>query len=90
MKKPLNISTYPGEPEMFNDDWAQAADFFVHWRGDGFKVENLWWPGSFRLDSPREFDYPHCGITLATGHLLDKNPHHVVFEFTYSSKEQWE
>jgi sugar phosphate isomerase/epimerase len=43
--------------------------------------ENLWWPGSFRLDSPREYDYllsrvdhPRCGIALDTGHLLNKNP----------------
>lgn len=43
--------------------------------------ENLWWPGSFRLDSPQEYDYllsrvdyPHCGIALDTGHLLNKNP----------------
>jgi sugar phosphate isomerase/epimerase len=44
--------------------------------------ENLWWPGSFRLDSPAEYDYllsriqyPHCGIALDTGHLLNKNFH---------------
>ena len=43
--------------------------------------ENLWWPGSFRLDSPEEYeylisrvDYPRCGIVLDTGHLLNKNP----------------
>jgi sugar phosphate isomerase/epimerase len=43
--------------------------------------ENLWWPGSFRLDTPDEYDYllsrvnhPHCGIALDTGHLLNKNP----------------
>jgi sugar phosphate isomerase/epimerase len=43
--------------------------------------ENLWWPGSFRLDSPEEYhyllqriDYPRCGIALDTGHLLNKNP----------------
>ena len=43
--------------------------------------ENLWWPGSFRLDSPQEYDYllsrihhPRCGIALDTGHLLNKNP----------------
>lgn len=42
--------------------------------------ENLWWPGSFRLDTPEEYDYlrsrvdyPHCGIVLDTGHLLNKN-----------------
>ncbi len=41
--------------------------------------ENLWWPGSFRLDSPEEYDYllsrvnhPCCGIVLDTGHLLNK------------------
>lgn len=39
--------------------------------------ENLWWPGSFRLDSAREYEYlrqkvnyDHCGIVLDTGHLL--------------------
>lgn len=44
--------------------------------------ENLWWPGSFRLDCPKEYDYliskvdyPNCGIALDTGHLLNKNPH---------------
>lgn len=43
--------------------------------------ENLWWPGSFRLDDPREYDalvsrvdHPNCGIALDTGHLLNKNP----------------
>jgi len=42
--------------------------------------ENLWWPGSMRLDSPAEVerlmervDYPHCGIILDTGHILNKN-----------------
>jgi sugar phosphate isomerase/epimerase len=42
--------------------------------------ENLWWPGSMRLDSPAEIaylvervDYPHCGIVLDTGHVLNKN-----------------
>jgi sugar phosphate isomerase/epimerase len=44
--------------------------------------ENLWWPGSFRLDSPAEYDFlvsrihhPRCGIALDTGHLLNRNPH---------------
>jgi sugar phosphate isomerase/epimerase len=39
--------------------------------------ENLWWPGSFRLNSIEEYtylrqqvDYEHCGIVLDTGHLL--------------------
>ena len=43
--------------------------------------ENLWWPGSFRLDSAAEFDYllsrvehPNCGIVLDIGHLLNTNP----------------
>jgi sugar phosphate isomerase/epimerase len=42
--------------------------------------ENLWWPGSMRLDSPDEIaylvervDYPRCGIVLDTGHVLNKN-----------------
>ena len=51
-------------------------------RFDGYILfENLWWPGSFRLDSPAEYDYllsrvnhPQCGIVLDTGHLLNKNP----------------
>lgn len=49
---------------------------------DGYILfENLWWPGSFRLDSPGEYDYlrsridhPRCGIALDTGHLLNRNP----------------
>ncbi|MGD9210349.1 MAG: TIM barrel protein [Desulfobacteraceae bacterium] len=43
--------------------------------------ENLWWPGSFRLDNLKEYeyllsrvDYPNCGIALDTGHMLNKNP----------------
>lgn len=39
--------------------------------------ENLWWPGSFRLHSPKEYEYlrqrveyDRCGIVLDTGHLL--------------------
>lgn len=42
--------------------------------------ENLWWPGSMRLDSPEEVsyllervDYPRCGLVLDTGHVLNKN-----------------
>ncbi|NDJ77220.1 MAG: TIM barrel protein [Chloroflexi bacterium] len=42
--------------------------------------ENLWWPGSMRLDTPAEITYllervtyPRCGIVLDTGHLLNKN-----------------
>jgi sugar phosphate isomerase/epimerase len=44
--------------------------------------ENLWWPGSFCLNSPWEYDYllskvdyPNCGITLDTGHMMIKNPY---------------
>jgi sugar phosphate isomerase/epimerase len=40
--------------------------------------ENLWWPGSFRLDSNEEYEYlrqrvnhDRCGIVLDTGHLLN-------------------
>jgi len=40
--------------------------------------ENLWWPGSFRLDHPEEYeylrkkmDYDRCGIVLDTGHMLN-------------------
>jgi sugar phosphate isomerase/epimerase len=43
--------------------------------------ENLWWPGSFQLADPREYDhlrsrvdYPRCGIALDTGHLMNRNP----------------
>ncbi len=43
--------------------------------------ENLWWPGSFRLLDPREYEYlqsrvnyPNCGIALDTGHLMNTNP----------------
>lgn len=208
MQRLLNISTHPGEPEMFNDDWRLASDFLNRWAFDGFELypvgnypwdripaslvpglhlrffvilapiwrqdhrrlleifgdwdtvahfyggrnaqwirdfyagqldlahrlccdyvvfhpvhcelayvynwrfpwntvetldlcaevinaalaksayqgyvlfENLWWPGSFRLDTPREYEYllsrmdhPRCGIALDTGHLLNKNPH---------------
>lgn len=39
--------------------------------------ENLWWPGSFRLEDIREYDYlrnrvnyERCGIVLDTAHLL--------------------
>ena len=52
--------------------------------GSGFTgwvlFENLWWPGSFRLDSSEEYHYlqqkvisRRCGITLDTGHLLNRN-----------------
>lgn len=42
--------------------------------------ENLWWPGSFTLNSPEEIArllnrtrYEKCGIILDTGHLLNQN-----------------
>jgi sugar phosphate isomerase/epimerase len=42
--------------------------------------ENLWWPGSFRLDGREEIEflmdsteYNNCGIMLDTGHLLNKD-----------------
>ena len=42
--------------------------------------ENLWWPGSFRLESNDEYDYllqhvnyDRCGIVLDTGHLLNSS-----------------
>ena len=38
MKKLLNISTHPGEPEMFNDDWDKAGDFPAHWDFDDFEL----------------------------------------------------
>ncbi len=56
---------------------ASRASAFEGW----ILFENLWWPGSFRLDSPAEYEYllervhhPRCGIALDTGHLLNKNP----------------
>jgi sugar phosphate isomerase/epimerase len=43
-------------------------------------LENLWWPGSFRCDTPEEIEYvlesvnyPRTGIMLDTGHLLNTN-----------------
>lgn len=53
-------------------------------KGIGFDgellLENLWWPGSFRGDTPEEIaqvlesiDYPKTGIMLDTGHLLNTN-----------------
>ncbi len=43
-------------------------------------IENLWWPGSFRGNTPREIeqvlesiDYPKTGIMFDTGHLLNTN-----------------
>jgi sugar phosphate isomerase/epimerase len=93
----LNVSTHPGEPQrLFDNDWrfpwpvhetldlcaevVNAATAGTAY--DGLILfENLWWPGSFRLDSPEEYDYllqridyPRCGIALDTGHLLNKNP----------------
>ncbi len=42
--------------------------------------ENLWWPGSFRLDHAEEYeylrrkmDYDRCGIVLDTGHMLNSS-----------------
>jgi len=44
--------------------------------------ENLWWPKSFTLDETWEYDYllskmnyDKCGITLDTGHLMNRNPY---------------
>ncbi len=55
---------------------AVAGSAFTGW----ILFENLWWPGSFRLDSPEEYYYlrrqihhRRCGIVLDTGHLLNKN-----------------
>jgi sugar phosphate isomerase/epimerase len=43
-------------------------------------LENLWWPGSFRALDPEEIvysldriDYPHSGVMLDTGHILNTN-----------------
>ncbi len=48
--------------------------------GGEILFENLWWPGSLRLDSPAEIErlmektnYSRCGIVLDTGHILNKN-----------------
>ncbi len=53
---------------------ALACSCFDGW----LLFENLWWPGSFRLEDGREYAFlrervkhPRCGITLDTGHLLN-------------------
>lgn len=38
MKKLLNFSTHPGEPEMFGDDWAEVASFLYSQQFDGFEL----------------------------------------------------
>lgn len=50
--------------------------------GGWLLFENLWWPGSLRLDEPAEIErllervtYPCVGIMLDTGHVMNKNPH---------------
>ncbi len=58
--------------EVLNESLARST-----WRGL-LLLENLWWPGSFRLKEPEaEYDYlksriehKNCGIVLDTGHLL--------------------
>ncbi len=58
--------------EVLNESLARSS--FAGW----LLFENLWWPGSFRLDSNEEYaylrervDHPRCGIVLDTGHLLN-------------------
>ncbi len=38
MKKLLNFSTHPGDPEMFGNDWTEAAAFLNQYRFDGFEL----------------------------------------------------
>lgn len=38
MNKLLNFSTHPGEPEMFGDNWSEAASFLTSWGFDGFEL----------------------------------------------------
>ncbi len=38
MKKLLNFSTHPGDPEMFGDDWTEIAAFLNKWQFDGFEL----------------------------------------------------
>jgi len=38
MKKLLNFSTHPGDPEMFGDDWTEIAAFLNQWQFDGFEL----------------------------------------------------
>jgi len=91
-RKLLNFSTHPGEPELFGDDWQfpwhwqDTLDICSEILNESLALskynglllfENLWWPGSFRLDSYEEYEYlrqrvnhDRCGIVLDTGHLL--------------------
>ena len=38
MRRLLNFSTHPGEPEMFDDDWSRIGDFLRCQRFDGFEL----------------------------------------------------
>ena len=58
--------------EILNEALARSS--FSGW----LLFENLWWPGSFRLEEKEEYEflreqvnYHRCGITLDTGHLLN-------------------
>ena len=58
--------------EILNESLARSR--FSGW----LLFENLWWPGSFRLEDREEYDYlrervnyQRCGIVLDTGHLLN-------------------
>ncbi len=69
--------------------WEETIDLFAEivnafTAGTSYRgrllFENLWWPGSLRLDSPAEIErlmekvtYPNAGIVLDTGHVLNKN-----------------
>ena len=41
MKRLLNISTHPGEPEMFNDDRREAGRFLESRQFDGFELYHV-------------------------------------------------
>lgn len=38
MKKLLNFSTHPGDPELFGDNWENAGSFLDKWQFDGFEL----------------------------------------------------
>jgi len=58
--------------------------------------ENLWWPGSFRLKDPAEYDYlrsriehQNCGIVLDTGHLLGFDDEEKAIAWLLQEIKQW-
>lgn len=38
MKKLLNISTHPGDPGLFGDNWSEIEAFLDHWKFDAFEL----------------------------------------------------